>query len=1801
MRSFLATAMVCGCLALACEVRAACNLIPGTAQSFDAVVGATNRPFAAPGEPVEVRTRPCDAPAVLTANAADHVVTVLFEPRAGGPRHAAVLTANADCAAFDLASCQGQLGPGAPLPLCVTGATAGLEVVEPNGVRHLRFRFPDTDPLVDLPDDRRTLAGPATIAVTAASNGTLPCALATTSCREQSGLITCVDDFFANADGSCSTLVAATTFPGFTALPPANDYRNDCFTQVPPCTPAFSEELRAATDRQGNVLIPMDWSGVLVRQNGVPIPRLLRASFDPIVPFSLPGRSFTASFTPEGGLLPPIFEPQFDTSTASQAITTLFGSVDAPYTILRVARRSEVFRRCSGGANDLLACNVAEDCPGACSAGVHAGNRCGTDGDCPGGVCGPPGTCGQTICYGGSRNGQACNADRNCPLGECGPSNFDLEPLAEDGVGPIVLDRFLPRFCQDAPQDACGTNAECSLGSACVAYAFEASNPVPLEGLVQDDELFAFAINEGVDDVDRNGDAPDRTDTVVTLRSRETGAIQPLGAPIGCGLDPQAEGRAVIRLQQPPFSFPAVATEGERFAFLESEPNQNNCDLNGDGDTFDAILRVFELGPAELTAGSDIAADGALRINGRSLALSNSLVFFRAPEGAAASRQTRRANELPGGVESAAGGNLGVGGLTNPISADGRYVVFNSLETGFFPGAGGKRDIFVRDLWTDTVELASLSTGGTISNLGSIQASISANGRFVVFATPATNLFPGDAPNDCTQPTTENCFDVVLRDRCVDDGMAVPGCTPATELVSQSSSGVHGNNHSFEPQVSGDGRYVAFTSAASNLVDGDTNTCASSILAGVGPCPDIFVRDRCLANGVAVPGCSPSTVRASVGSDGLEGNGQNLTPALSDDGRVVAFWSFGDLHPDDAADNSSDIYARDLDLGVTELVSRTYTGAKAGGANEFASISADGRYVAFETTGDNMVPGETDGGDDAFVRDRLLQTTELISIGWDGSPTTGGGGDGVPTLSGDGRYVAFLGAASNLVPDDSNGVPDWFVRDRVMGVTERITVSSAGAQTSGSVPAAYLSHDGRFAVFDSDAADLLDGSADGNGVTDVFVRGIDLADAASDASGDGDLDDILLAVLDTDAPAPTPVLVCPAELVAVAGGRAAFLRPEAAGAAPLLPLCAGGPDLNADGDTDDLVVSYLASPASPLQNLQRAAVGVDLAAVCRAGAKAGAACGSDLDCPESICDASFVAALVSEAGQNDAQLNGDGDTDDAVVQVHRVSDPPSGWTNTGQAADAMKASGGLVTFLSPEAAQGAVLNGDGDLLDRVLQVWDLGAAKLTNTRQAAAEFVVGARTGPCGDSPLVAFRTSEAAQGGADLNGDGDAVDDVLQTYAKGLGVRNSGQAVLPCRLEACDPQLPYRVLENKVKFLTLEAAQGSDLNQDGDELDLILQQFEACTQVVEVVGTADDDYSAPGDPEDDDGGRVRDPLTDPQPDESDDASFVTEAGRCVAGMETLLVPATCSADADCPAGATCAAELVDAAPGSAPRHDTVLLPIPPVTMRIGATQAFATRKLRIKVRNGDLLPARELPGHLVRLSVFDGTCPDGTVVGLPDLDSSAPGVQETAVLAGGRTRTATVELFVDPAAFTTFNAKAPERCTLEIVASAVEPENQDPTPANNVQRVDLDVVDFHDAAQATAHESAIGALRTAKVTIAKNAAAGSRTVRVKLTNADLLPSPEPGGHSIALVLAGGDCPSETLALPPPQNVAGGATVVVPVVITAATADFRSAGPKSPARCTAVLRALTGVPANVEPESSNDEAQLVIDVVDRND
>jgi len=276
--------------------------------------------------------------------------------------------------------------------------------------------------------------------------------------------------------------------------------------------------------------------------------------------------------------------------------------------------------------------------------------------------------------------------------------------------------------------------------------------------------------------------------------------------------------------------------------------------------------------------------------------------------------------------------------------------------------------------------------------------------------------------------------------------------------VSVDSAGNQGNRDSYSPSISADGRFVAFTSLASNIVPGDTNNTF-----------DIFVRDR-LTN---------TTTRVSVDSAGNQGNSFSNSPSISADGRFVAFTSeASNIVPGDT-NSKPDIFVRDRLTNTTTRVSVDSAGNQGNDGSNSPSISADGRFVAFNSDASNLVPEDTNGYRDIFVRDTLTNTTTLVSV--DSAGNQGNFFSFTPSISADGRFVAFSSSAFNIVPDSY--AKDIFVRDTLTNTTTNVSADSAGNPGEGDNPS--ISADGRFVAFDSSSSNIVPG--DTNNTPDIFV------------------------------------------------------------------------------------------------------------------------------------------------------------------------------------------------------------------------------------------------------------------------------------------------------------------------------------------------------------------------------------------------------------------------------------------------------------------------------------------------------------------------------------------------------------------------------------------------------------------------------------------------------------------------------------------------------------------------------------------
>ncbi|MEG4235616.1 calcium-binding protein [Microcoleus sp. Pol11C3] len=341
-----------------------------------------------------------------------------------------------------------------------------------------------------------------------------------------------------------------------------------------------------------------------------------------------------------------------------------------------------------------------------------------------------------------------------------------------------------------------------------------------------------------------------------------------------------------------------------------------------------------------------------------------------------------------------------------------------------------------------TITPVSIDSAGNRGNSDSYSASISADGRFVAFNSFSSNLVPEN---------TLYTNDIFVRHTL----------TNTTTRLSVDSAGNQGNSDSAIPSISADGRFVAFLSRASNLVPGDTNSRQ-----------DIFVRDT-LTN---------TTTRLSVDSAGNQGNSDSYTPSISADGRFVAFTSdASNLVPGDT-NGDTDIFVRDTFTNTTTRVSVDSAGNQGNSDSYTPSISADGRFVAFDSFSSNLVPGDTNNTSDIFVRDTLTNTTARVSV--DSAGNQGNSDSTTPSISADGRFVAFSSGASNLVRGDTNNTSDIFVRDTLTNTTTRLSVDSAGNQRNINSYTPSISADGRFVAFSSGASNLVPGT----NTNDIFVR-----------------------------------------------------------------------------------------------------------------------------------------------------------------------------------------------------------------------------------------------------------------------------------------------------------------------------------------------------------------------------------------------------------------------------------------------------------------------------------------------------------------------------------------------------------------------------------------------------------------------------------------------------------------------------------------------------------------------------------------
>jgi Tol biopolymer transport system component len=378
------------------------------------------------------------------------------------------------------------------------------------------------------------------------------------------------------------------------------------------------------------------------------------------------------------------------------------------------------------------------------------------------------------------------------------------------------------------------------------------------------------------------------------------------------------------------------------------------------------------------------------------------------------------------------------------ISADGRFVAFYSDAANLVTGdSNGVRHVFVHDRDTGATTRVSVASDGTEGDTLAAAGfpTISPDGRFVAFTSSFTNLVVGD---------TNGAQVTFVHDRQ----------TTTTARVSLSSVDVEGNGDSGLTQVTTDGRFVAFNSDATNLVEDDTNEAS-----------DIFVRDR----------EAGTTIRISVSSDGTEANGPSWEPAMTPDGRFVAFSSTASNLVAGDTNDAFDVFLHDRQSAETIRVSVDSAGNQGTYSSLDSSISSDGQRIAYRSEAPDLVGNDTNGVMDIFVRDREAGETLRVSIGSGGEQITADADS--PFISADGRFVAFCTTSENL---SGSNVRQAFIHELDTETTTLVSVSTDGELASDTVHQVVLSADGTWVAFDSDAPNLV--PFDFNTSKDVFVR-----------------------------------------------------------------------------------------------------------------------------------------------------------------------------------------------------------------------------------------------------------------------------------------------------------------------------------------------------------------------------------------------------------------------------------------------------------------------------------------------------------------------------------------------------------------------------------------------------------------------------------------------------------------------------------------------------------------------------------------
>ncbi|MEM6363212.1 MAG: FG-GAP-like repeat-containing protein [Planctomycetota bacterium] len=571
-------------------------------------------------------------------------------------------------------------------------------------------------------------------------------------------------------------------------------------------------------------------------------------------------------------------------------------------------------------------------------------------------------------------------------------------------------------------------------------------------------------------------------------------------------------------------SSPVISSDGRYIAFESDASNLVPEDTNRTRDVFvsdmiDGTTKRVSVN-ANGVEGDGLSLDPSISNDGRRIAFQsyarnlvdddfwgNADIFVKDMDTGAISRVSTNSDGEEANYHS----------VSPAISGDGNFVVFESYASNLVStDTNGRSDIFRKSIVDGILERVSTDYIGTQSNGDSFDPTISDDGRYVGFYSAGSILIGDD---------TNSRYDVFVKDTLLGDirrasidvdgeevrthsqfpslshdaqyilfsnssGALVPGVTNSAsnifisrlldpegnlsfqsiEAVSTASPDTTADQYSelrsvltdSGQSISEDGRYTVFTSSASNLVLGDTGYS------------DVFVFDRLL----------DQTTRVSTSNDGGQANSHSSEAVISSDGRYVAFQSFASNFVDGDTNGRSDIYVKDLHTDTISRVSTDDAGLQGNAGSYRPSISGDGRFIAFHSDANNLVPLDRNGSSDVFVADRELGTTRRLSTDSNGDEAFGFSTQAA--ISGDGNYIAFTSNANNLTDDFPDSVQDVFVKSLVNGSIIKVSVDFNDFPADNNSWSPSLSADGRFLVFYSYANDLIRG--DTNSGTDVFLK-----------------------------------------------------------------------------------------------------------------------------------------------------------------------------------------------------------------------------------------------------------------------------------------------------------------------------------------------------------------------------------------------------------------------------------------------------------------------------------------------------------------------------------------------------------------------------------------------------------------------------------------------------------------------------------------------------------------------------------------